>query len=196
MIDVAYALLLDTTRVGPFNLPCGPGQAAFRKLTDLHKSMSGQSDIDLEHEFGLRQLALDSRLHVPKLRADMKTYMSNIQSRIQCSNLLESPEHQFIANSSQKEIPLWCPLHFAHCARCFRARAESDAYFTFFNTRHFTPVGEETPWPIRDVGGPCPHHTQTFLEETTTTPASLEWLIKVGVRNKFKHLEARDTRTR
>ena len=119
VLGVAYALLLDTDNDGSHNFLCGPGQAAFRKLKDLHKSMSEQSDSHLDREFGLRQLALDSGFYVPKLRANMESYMSSIRDRIQFSEFFESAEHEFDANRLQEDIPLGCPIHSAHCARCF-----------------------------------------------------------------------------
>ena len=197
VLDVAHALLLDRLYVYNRWELSGPGQAATKKLRDLQKWLSEQSNAELESRFELKKFAAKSGFYVPKLREDLKRCMDAVLSCVQHSKLYGFPNHFYGMNIAQKQHPLRGPEHSALCSRCFRARAESDDYFSYFNTIHFWPIWLEKPWPLSKYEAPCPHGNHNSFEEIEqieTTPATFEWLEKIGVGDRFGHVPWRNMR--
>ena len=195
VLDVACLLLRvnrrDPHRVGESS--CGPGQAAFHALRNLQKSLSEQSDHDLEERFQLRQLARRVRAFLPNLGLAMKGYMNQILELIRETSIFQEPDHEYTPNVADPKLPLKSPVHAPNCAKCFRARSESDEYFTYFDTRQAYPGWAQRPWPLTETASPCLHSKQAFLEELETTPATLSWLTKIGLGDEFKHhIESRN----
>lgn len=155
----------------------GEHQGFFGGLHWLNRSLIGNTTEGMNSWKNMALQTAQKHTLDPDLLWDwMALALRAVGKCLLASPLLQHPDHV-------------CILGVHPCQKCNRSRVESKRYFAWLDPNEVLKGMPERPWPLdEDLS-----ETSILPEalERAATPASYEWLQRIGLGGAFKHLQAK-----